>query len=323
MDKILTISIAAYNVGEFLDKAITSCISEDCIDKVEILVMNDGSSDNTPEIADKYVKKYPGSVQLVNKENGGYGTTVNMALKLAHGKYFRLLDGDDWLDEGVISRYIKLLEETEADMVITNVLNCVDDSRELLQIEWSKDDIFRKIIGINDCKYLISMWHIAMKTDKLRKTWKNLPSHTLYTDQLFVYYSLLAAESLWFEEFPVYCYRIGREGQSIADDSRMKHWKDLCRVYKIMLRDYVTRENLPQNVDKRVETIYAQVIKTFLLFEPEAAWYRRIRKYEKELKETSGKIYNNMWWNYKRITILRLTGYTAYRLLAGRKKFGY
>ena len=96
MDKILTVSVAAYNVEKFIRNTLDSCIAEEIMTDLEVLVVDDGATDATAEIVREYEDKYPQTFRLIHKENGGYGTTVNRSMQEASGKYFRLLDGDDW-----------------------------------------------------------------------------------------------------------------------------------------------------------------------------------------------------------------------------------
>ena len=95
MDKILTVSVAAYNVEKFIRNTLDSCIAEEIMTDLEVLVVDDGATDATAEIVREYEDKYPQTFRLIHKENGGYGTTVNRSMQEASGKYFRLLDGED------------------------------------------------------------------------------------------------------------------------------------------------------------------------------------------------------------------------------------
>ena len=99
MKKILSVSIASYNVEKILSQTLDSCLVPEIMDKLEVIVVNDGSKDGTAAVAEEYVKKAPETFVLINKENGGYGSTVNAGIQAATGKYFRLLDGDDWFDK--------------------------------------------------------------------------------------------------------------------------------------------------------------------------------------------------------------------------------
>ena len=120
MNKIITISIAAYNVEKFLDETLSSLSCPELMDSIEVIIVNDGSKDSTVDIAKKYVNKYPDSFILVDKKNGGYGSTINASLDIARGKYYRLLDGDDWFDRNEFMKYVEALKNIDTDIVITD-----------------------------------------------------------------------------------------------------------------------------------------------------------------------------------------------------------
>ena len=125
-DKILSISVACYNVEKYIEQAIDSYLNCKYKYKLEILIVNDGSTDNTEKIVKKYSIKYPNIIKLLNQENAGPGSTVNTGLKNATGKYFRMIDGDDWVKSDEMDSYIEFLENNEVDMVVTNFIK-VDD----------------------------------------------------------------------------------------------------------------------------------------------------------------------------------------------------
>ena len=133
--KVLTISIAAYNVEKFINQTLDSLIDERIMDDLEIIVVNDGSSDNTLAIAKEYERKYPDSFIIIDKENGGYGSTINSSLKIASGKYYKLLDGDDWYDTDNVVSLINALKTCNADLVVTPYIEFVDDNGEKKQVD--------------------------------------------------------------------------------------------------------------------------------------------------------------------------------------------
>ena len=118
MEKILSIIIPSYNSKPFLAKCLDSLLCE-CTDRLDIIVVNDGSTDGCEQIAEEYIAKYPASISLINKENGGHGSGINVGSEKAVGKYLKVLDADDWFLTENIPQFIKALENTDADVVLT------------------------------------------------------------------------------------------------------------------------------------------------------------------------------------------------------------
>ena len=116
-EKLLTISIAAYNVQSYIEQNLNSIIKSKYIDLIEVFVVDDGGQDNTLAIAQKYAEKYPDSIYPVHKENGGYGTTVNYSAEHATGKYFRLLDGDDWFNTEGLDKLMEHIQQMEVSAI--------------------------------------------------------------------------------------------------------------------------------------------------------------------------------------------------------------
>ena len=119
-DKILTITIPSYNVEAYLEDCLESFVNSEVMDDIEVLIVNDGSSDRTEEIARRYESKYPNTYRLINKENGGHGSTINTGAAEAKGKYFKVVDGDDWVDTRSFIHLVKVLKKIDADIVASN-----------------------------------------------------------------------------------------------------------------------------------------------------------------------------------------------------------
>ena len=107
MSKILTITIPSYNVEPYMNEVLPTFLDPAVMDKIEILIVNDGSKDGTAALGKEYEAKYPGVITLVDKENGGHGSTINKGIELATGKYFKVVDGDDWVDTAAFIKFVK------------------------------------------------------------------------------------------------------------------------------------------------------------------------------------------------------------------------
>ena len=114
-EKILTVTIPSYNVEAYLEDCLESFVNSEVMDDIEVLIVNDGSSDNTAKIAQRYVDKYENTFRLINKENGGHGSTINTGVREAKGKYFKVVDGDDWVDTRSFIHLVKVLKESDAE----------------------------------------------------------------------------------------------------------------------------------------------------------------------------------------------------------------
>ena len=151
--KLLTISIAAYNVEKYLEKALTSMVcSPTAMEKLEVIIEDDGSTDGTLSIAKKYEKLYPDVYRAIHKENGGYGSTINNSIVLAQGKYFKQLDGDDWFDTENIEQFLNWLSAVDADFVVTPYYNCFEGGKtELVDNCKALKSIEGNISLVNSC----------------------------------------------------------------------------------------------------------------------------------------------------------------------------
>lgn len=232
-DKLLTVSIAAYNADSYLKKCLNSIFSNSLSLKYcEVIIVNDGSTDNTLNIANLYKQKYPENVIVVNKENGGYGSTVNKSLDIASGKYFRLLDADDWFDSIALENFLKALSNSESDLILTpyrlcNVSNNTESVVNISSISPNKKGSFK---DLNFSNLHITMHSMTFRTSVLKKTFVRLDTHILYTDAEFVSEPIPLIETYELINTVLYCYRVGRLGQSCDYRQVIRHTDDLFEV---------------------------------------------------------------------------------------------
>ena len=124
MEKILSIIIPTYNMAALLPRCLDSLTASGVLDDLDILVVNDGSTDSSRAVAYSYAERYPQSIKVVDKKNGNYGSTINAALPLAVGEYVKVLDSDDWFDSQALAKYVAELKSLEqgVDVSVTHFL---------------------------------------------------------------------------------------------------------------------------------------------------------------------------------------------------------
>lgn len=215
MEKLITISVAAYNVEKTIEQALRSLSDERYIDDIEVLVIDDGSSDGTGKIALEYQKLFPDSFKYVRKENGGHGSTVNKGIELAAGKYFRVLDGDDWVDEDAFAEFILKLRTTDADTVLTNCVKVYGDKKRVDSYlrNVTKDTICSWDIDLN---FMVGLANLAIKTKLLKNSRIWITEKFLYIDIEFVVWSIYLSDNFVRFDTPYYMYRKNVGSQSTA-----------------------------------------------------------------------------------------------------------
>ena len=231
-EKILTISIAAYNVEQYIEKALNSILDERIIDDIEILVVDDGGTDNTYSIACEYSKKYPGVVIPIHKENGGYGSTINTSLVYARGKYFKQLDGDDWFQTENLVELVQLLRKIDVDLIICATDKYFEKNHESIT-SWRHGNLHEGQYKIEEIRFqdILGMHMSVLRTKLLVENSIKITEKCFYTDVELVTLPLPYIETVYIWPKAVYVYRIGREGQSISQESVRKHYKEHESVF--------------------------------------------------------------------------------------------
>ncbi len=329
MKKNLTISIAAYNVENYLDNTLKSLLVDN-MDKLEVIIINDGSKDNTSQVAQKYCKKYPQTFKLIDKENGGYGSTINAGIKAATGRYFKQLDGDDWYDTAGLQKLIDDIDNIKTDVIYTPFVTHYDETGKE---EANKNNIVNhknkpceidKIIGDID---VLFMHNLAYRTKMLKENKVTIDENCFYTDTEYVVLPFIYAETIYALDYPIYMYRMGREGQSISVEGRRKHWKDHQRVSYTLMEIYKqNKAKLGKNKDIYFEeylaSIFASGIGNYLLtLDATMENFEIIKKYNRDIETISREIYSLMPKYSRAVTIVRKNNYIIYKMFSAYKKF--
>ena len=243
--KVLTVVVPCYNSESYLDKCIGSLLSGGS--DIEIIIVNDGSSDKTPEIADGYAKHYPDAIRVIHKENGGHGSGINAGLKAATGVYFKVLDSDDRLSEQGLFEVMAYLKNTvdsgvALDMLLTNYVYDKKGAKykfvmkpeglpKEISLSWDRIKRIKKY-------HYIPMHSIIYRTELLRDCGMVLPEHTYYVDNIFAFQPLPLVKTFCYKDIDLYWYYIGREDQSVSEENVVRQIDQYIRVVRVMAQIY-------------------------------------------------------------------------------------
>lgn len=242
--KLLSFAVPCYNSEAYMEKCIESLLPGR--KDVEILIVDDGSSDRTAEIADAYAERYPGIIRAIHQPNGGHGAAVNTGLKNAAGIYFKVVDSDDWLDRDSYLRVLKRLRtliklNTLPDMFLANYVYEKEGSKHK-KVMRQKGFPKEKMFGWDDVGHLakghyILMHSVIYRTQMLHDCGLQLPEHTFYVDNIYVYKPLPYVNNMYYMDVDLYRYYIGREDQSVNEQTMIRRIDQQIRVNKIMFAD--------------------------------------------------------------------------------------
>lgn len=322
MEKILTISIAAYNVESFLFNTLDSFIlSKPYMDLLEVIVVSDGSKDKTVEIANKFKQKYPNTFVVIDKDNGGYGSTINASIPIARGKYYKLVDGDDWVESSELEKLIDSLITSEADMILTKYCTVVDGTEETETIDCgyafdNKEHKSNVLYG-----HSLPMHMIAVKTSILKNNTIHITEKCFYTDLEYVVKLLPHVHNVFLLDATVYMYRIGREEQSVSIRSWQKNVEQAIKV-TYELSDYygkidedISDQNMKRYILEKVSSSAINKYRILLSFPAKREVKERIKNYDKELSSVNPEIRRECSSN-KLVLLLMIPGMPLYRLLS-------
>ncbi|MCD8232375.1 MAG: glycosyltransferase family 2 protein [Clostridiales bacterium] len=239
--KLITFTVPCYNSEAYMCRCIDSLLNAG--ERAEILIVNDGSTDRTGEIASQYEAQYPGICRVLTQENGGHGAGINHGLREARGLYFKVVDSDDWLDEDALAQTLALLEQLEAeggvDLLVTNYV--YDNINPSLNHVISYRNVFtqEKILRWSETKRFQPWQYLCMhasthRTQLLRDCRIELPEHTFYEDNLFAFLPLRKVRRMAYLDADLYHYLIGREGQSVAEEILKKRCQHQILVTTLM-----------------------------------------------------------------------------------------
>lgn len=334
MEKVLTIVVPSYNTERYVDACLPNMLDERFIQEVEILLIDDGSTDSTNAKLKKYEQKFPDSIRVITKENGGHGSVINRGIIEAKGRYFRVIDGDDTIIADNMVKLIDGLRENDVDLVfqplVENYINIGEQKKSCLSEleEWNVYQ-FDKVAKLLNA---IPLHSLNYKTKVLQANNVRVRGKCYYEDKEYMLYPIPYIKTIMYFNLPVYIYNIGVEGQSISPEKVVKNWKmlkaitkDLCSFYESEVEKGISnpkREYLSRAICDVIKNTYGM----FLKMPHGRATEKLISKFNAECKEWSQKLYEE--GNSGVVKLLRKDNYFIYSVAYGlfkrqRKKRGF
>lgn len=244
MQKLLTIVVPVYKVEEYINKCLDSCVvykadgslDEDKMNRLEVIIVNDGTPDRSAELSREYTVRYPQTFRQIDKKNGGHGSAWNVGLKEATGKYLRFLDSDDWLTN--LDKLMEKLAEIDVDVVLTNYIKVYNQTKEeqLQQISSVPDETLPItkdfLYNQKDGPFILNFWHSTYKTSILQPQYPLFEEGVMYDDSILCHAPLLYGRTYLFIDMPLYNYLIGRYGQSMSKEVVARNVNSYIRCYE-------------------------------------------------------------------------------------------
>ena len=238
---VLTVAMPCYNVARYLERGLTSFDDARLEGLVELIVVDDGSTDTTASIAQAFVERRPQVFRLITKPNGGHGSAVNTGLAQARGTYFRVVDGDDWVDTDELVRFAQLLVQATSDLVVdvkTEVDMATMSPRVFpLPAEFAQGEScnLESVCMLDAFAPKVMIHTLTARVAYLRSISLRLLEKTFYEDLEFVVKATLDAADVEFVDTRVYQYLVGNASQSVADEGYVRRWDDHTRVCEELL----------------------------------------------------------------------------------------
>lgn len=323
MQKVLTITIPSYNVEKYLKQTLDSFLSPEILEEVEVLIVDDGSKDRTAEIGKVYERQYPQTFRVISKENGGHGSTINRGIQEAKGTYFKVVDGDDWVDTEDFVKLVKALKNCTAQYVVTNYYEVNDVTGEKTPVDYKvlKE---KEIWSFEEAgkRKQIAMHALVIQTSILKENQIRLDEHCFYVDVEYVLYPIPYVETVQFLDLFVYMYRLAVMTQSVSLQGYQKHMQnhiDVILHLTNFFQEYAKTgtEGKIDYIGKRIAQMVGDQITVFMSFpEKDREIRQKFRAFDRELKEKGPEIYRRSGEESGTLRLFRKMNFKCYAWIA-------
>ena len=307
--KYITFTIPCYNSQDYMRHIIDNLVAVG--EDIEVIIVNDGSKDDTGKIADEYEKKYPNIVRAIQKENGGHGSGVMAGIHNATGLYYKVVDSDDWVETKDVITMLDLIkkhlaENQQIDLYISNYVYEHASDNTSYQMHYRECLPVNKVFTWKEMKHVklstIFLMHSLMyRLDVLKESKMELPNHTFYVDDIYAYIPLPYVKTIYYNDLDLYHYFIGREGQSINFTTMCNRYDQQMRVFEIIFNGFTLKQlktfprPLYKYMFKWVMTIMAITVMTIIgTKENKEVRAEEYKNFLRRLKAADKKLYNKV-----------------------------
>ena len=306
-----------------MKQTLDSFLSPEILEEVEVLIVDDGSKDRTAEIGKVYERQYPQTFRVISKENGGHGSTINRGIQEAKGTYFKVVDGDDWVDTEDFVKLVKVLKNCTAQYVVTNYYEVNDVTGEKTPVDYKvlKE---KEIWSFEEAgkRKQIAMHALVIQTSILKENQIRLDEHCFYVDVEYVLYPIPYVETVQFLDLFVYMYRLAVMTQSVSLQGYQKHMQnhiDVILHLTNFFQEYAKTgtEGKIDYIGKRIAQMVGDQITVFMSFpEKDREIRQKFRAFDRELKEKSPEIYRRSGEESGTLRLFRKMNFKCYAWIA-------
>lgn len=332
MNKIISFIIPSYNVEQYLNICLDSFMIPDLMEQFEVIVVNDGSRDHTAEIADSYVKQYPGTFRLINKENGGHGSAINEGSRAAVGTFIKVIDADDWVVTENLPELFEKLANCDADVVLTpfHMVDMETRKKEIrcmylsdYQKSYSLEEIMSDWKSFDRC---MTFHGIAYRRAFYEAYRHELPEKIFYEDQEYASIPCCHAARIQAFDLFLYQYLVGNTDQSVAAHNQLKRIDHIGQVALNMAGYYAEHSELTKGgkdylVQKTEGVLLSYYTVSCVVNPNKTEGRRKCRQLHAEIQKKSPDLVQRMkkkYFVYQMFSFMRLTPEGYQRLLDSR-----
>ena len=264
--KILSVTVPCYNSQDYMEHCISTLLSGG--EDIEIIIVDDGSKDDTAAIADRLQAEHPTIIRTIHQENAGHGGAVMTGLRNATGVYFRVVDSDDWVDEEAFMAVVAKLKDFAffdhpVDLLVSNyVYNKVGEGKKVIRYKSAYDEnrvlTWNEVKGFHFWEYML-MHAMTYRRQVILDSGLDLPKHTFYVDNLYATVPLTKVETIYYMNVDLYQYFIGREDQSIQEQTMIRRIDQQLKVNKLLMNQ-VDLEHIENKRQQETILNYHEII---------------------------------------------------------------